>query len=56
MAGELLERAERIDRYILVLRDVLGVCFISVFMYWQSVPTARVGLRLDKIIGKRMSR
>jgi membrane protease YdiL (CAAX protease family) len=47
MAGELLERAERLDRYILVLRDVLGVCFISGFMYWQSVPTARAGLRLD---------
>ena len=47
IAGELLEKAKRIDRYTLIVRDVLTVSLISLFMYWQSLPTFRVGLQLD---------
>jgi membrane protease YdiL (CAAX protease family) len=47
LAGELLERAERIDRYTLFVRHALIISFIAILMYWQSVPTVRVGLRLD---------
>ena len=39
--------AERIDRYTLIVRDAITVALISLFMYWQSLPTFRVGLQLD---------
>jgi membrane protease YdiL (CAAX protease family) len=47
LAAELVERAERIDPYTLVLRHAITVSFIAILMYWQSVLPVRVGLRLD---------
>ncbi len=47
MSEELLEKAERIDRYMLIPRDALAVSLISLFMYWQSLSIFRVGLQLD---------
>jgi membrane protease YdiL (CAAX protease family) len=45
---QLVERAGSIDRYILLLRDVLTISFVAVFMFLQSVPAKLVGLRLDQ--------
>jgi membrane protease YdiL (CAAX protease family) len=47
LPAELVEKAERIDRYTLVLRSALVISFIAILMYWQSVSTPRAGLRLD---------
>jgi membrane protease YdiL (CAAX protease family) len=45
LPAELVGKAERIDRYTLVLRSALAISFISILMYWQSIPAAQVGLR-----------
>jgi membrane protease YdiL (CAAX protease family) len=45
---ELVERVQLFDRYVLFIRDVLTISFVAGLMFWQSVPAAHVGLRLDE--------